>query len=72
MWITSDYEQELLVAFLLLDSKLLNGHNLKKIVTEKGSMLAFKPSAPQPINGGPWVKKKQLIIKAIPGTCHVD
>ena len=35
-----------LVAFLLLDSKLLNGHNLEKIVTEKGSLLAFKTIVP--------------------------
>ena len=37
---------ELLVALLLLDSKLLNGHNLEKIVTEKGSLLAFKTIVP--------------------------
>ena len=34
---------ELLVALLLLDSKLLNGHNLERSLPKKGSLLSFEP-----------------------------
>ena len=37
---------ELLVAYLLLDSKLLNGHNLKRSLPKKGSLLALKTIVP--------------------------